>query len=195
MVGEILRRIFGQFGSSNTLPREQQRGGHIRMGCAGELLEVRQLLSATAVVIPNSQAPVALEVANAKAEFATQRTIETPLGPILLTLHTHGTRLRGQAVLTPNDGQGGLGLEVSPIRFRARIQNLQLEGKLVGKVALPLESGLSQRLKGKFNVGPELMDPENLSGHLKVKAGGQVVLDPDFNVPLATLLEILQSPE
>lgn len=192
MVLDILKRLGDLLRISNSVrKRNLLLNRSAGMECGGEFLEERRFLSATTISVP-AEVSLTTDTSPVVARKATQQTIDSPYGPIELTIRGNGTRFRGTAVIALTPGPDVPNVKVSPIRFNARLKNFQLEGRFSGTFALQVLNAPTQRFKGTFTARPELLNPTNVAGHVTVKVEKQTVADQDFNVPLATLLALLQ---
>lgn len=163
-----------------------------------ERLEERNLLSATSTMAPiadvaNVADPSsAVEAAPAEARKAAPLTFDSPFGPVTLTIHNKGTKFRGVATIALTPGPNVPNIDLSPVRFKGQIQNLQLESRFTGKFQLPLVGGPKQRFTGTLTAAPNFLNPTQVPAHVTVKVARNVVADQDFTIPLSTLLALAQ---
>jgi hypothetical protein len=142
-----------------------------------ELLEARNLLSAAAAIIPAAitpavETPVVLNASPAVPRSnSSHQTIDSPLGPIDLTLHVNGTKVRGIANLNLTPGPTVPDVKLSPIHFKAALKDLKLAGRFSGSFALAALPGPKERFTGRITASPNFLD---------------------FTIPLSTVLSLLQ---
>jgi hypothetical protein len=163
-----------------------------------ELLEARNLLSAAAAIIPAAitpavETPVVLNASPAVPRSnSSHQTIDSPLGPIDLTLHVNGTKVRGIANLNLTPGPTVPDVKLSPIHFKAALKDLKLAGRFSGSFALAALPGPKERFTGTITASPNFLDLTNVPAHITVKVARNEVVNQDFTIPLSTVLSLLQ---
>lgn len=172
-------------------------------GSASERLEDRRLLSAVAIA---ADEPVAGDISTAasrsveqhqgkrlRIDLSGQWSIDTPAGPLQLTIQQRGKRIRGTADLADVDLGGLLNLPIPipipivipPVAFKGTFKKLTLDIDFATQINLPIIGTPLFAITGNITAHVQL--GTGLVGHLIVSVNGRQALSTDFTTPLPTL--------